>query len=157
MEASKNMASYTDNLRNYNSISQILENMKTAYFYHAEHTGKVLPKGWDMVELEKTVPPRGAKGMTLPTEEEDPDYHLEPIDKLDPTFMGLKQIEEYMDKFYKELGELKEIQEKGTAKDYTRAKMDRREALESKFSEFDIERDARLGKKRWIQEKRRNQ
>ena len=48
--------------------------------------------------------------------------NLEPIDKLDPTVMGLKRIEEYMDKFDKELGELKEIQQKGTAKDYTRAK-----------------------------------
>ena len=121
--------------------------MKTAYFYHAERTGKILPKGWDMVELAKTVPPRGAKEMALPTEEEDPDYHPEPIDKLDPTFMGLKQIEEYMVKFDKELGELKEIQEKGAIKDYTRAKMNRREALESKFSEFDIEREARLVKR----------
>ena len=133
VDASKNTSSYNDNLRNYNSISQILENMKTAYFYIAELTGKVLPKGWDTVELTKTVPPRGAKGMTFPTEKEDPDYHPEPIDKLDPTFIGLKQIEEYMDKFDKELGELKEIQEKGTAKDYTRAKMNRKEALESKF------------------------
>ena len=90
--------------------------MKTAYFYYAEHTGKVLPKGWDTVELAKTVPPRGAKGMRIPAEEEDPDYHLEPIDKLDPTIMGFKQIEEYMDKFDKELGELKEIQEKRDSK-----------------------------------------
>ena len=58
--------------------------------------------------------------------------------------MGLKQIEEYMDKFDRQLGELKEIQVKGTARDYTRAKMNRREELENKFSEFEIERDIRL-------------
>ena len=40
--------------------------------------------------------------------------------------------------------ELKKIQEKGTAKDYTRVKMNRREELENKFSEFEIEREVRL-------------
>ena len=147
VDSSKNTSSYNDNLRNYNSISQILENMKTAYFYYAEHTGKVLPKGWDMVELAKAVLPKGAKGMRIPAEEDDPDYHLEPIDKWDATTMGLKQIKEYMDKFDKELGELKKIMEKGTAKDYTRAKMNRREELENKFSEFDIERENRLARR----------
>ena len=97
-----------------------------------------------MVDLAKAVPPKGARGMRIPTEEDDPDYHPEPIDKLDPTSMDLKQIEEYMEKFDRELGELKEIQEKGTARDYTRAKMNRREELENKFSEFEIERDIRL-------------
>ena len=147
VEASKNTTSYNDNLRKYNSMSQILENMKTAYFYHAKCIGKVLSEGWDMVELAKAVPPRGARGMKTPIEDDDPDYHPEPIDKLDPTTMGLKRIEEYMDKFDKELEELKEIQQKETAKDYTRAKMNRREELENKFSEFEIEREVRLARR----------
>ena len=109
METSKATPLYQDNLRKYHSISQILENMKTAYIHHAECTGKVLSKGWDTVDLAKAVPPKGARGMKIPTKEVDPDYHPEPIDKLDPTSMGFKQIEEYMDKFDKELGELKEI------------------------------------------------
>ena len=48
--------------------------MKTAYAQHAEHIGKTLPEGWDMVNLEKSVPPRRARGMGIPIEE-DPDYH----------------------------------------------------------------------------------
>ena len=71
--------------------------------------------------------------------DDDPDYHPEPIDKLDPTVMELEQIEEYIDKFDKEVGELKEIQEKGTARDYTRAKMKRQTELEEKFDQFEIE------------------
>ena len=125
-------------MRRYNSISKILENMKTAYHYHAKWVGKVLPEGWDMVELEKSIPPKGAKGMSI-IEDDDPDYHPEPIDKLDPTVMELEQIEEYMDKFDKEVGELKEIQEKGTSRDYTRAKMKRQTELEEKFDQFEIE------------------
>ena len=48
VEVSKNTPSYDDNLQRCNSISQILENMKTAYYYHAKHVGKVLPEEWDM-------------------------------------------------------------------------------------------------------------
>ena len=88
-----------------------------------------------MVELGKPIPPKGAKGMSII---DDPDYHPEPIDKLDPTLMELKQIEEYMDKFNKEVGELKEMQEKGTAREYTRAKMNRQTELEEKFDQFEI-------------------
>ena len=143
-DASKNTASYKNNLKKHNSISQILENMKTAYFYHAKRIGKVLPEGWDKVNLAKTVPPKGAKGMKFPIEEDDSYYNPEPIDKIDPSVLSLQQIEDYMDKFDRELGELKEIQEKGTAKDYTRAKMNRREELGNKCSEFDTERDIRL-------------
>ena len=66
--------------------------MKTAYICHAEHTGKVLPEGWDMVNLAKPIPPRGAKGMKIVVEE-DPDYHPVPINHLDPKTIGLKQIE----------------------------------------------------------------
>ena len=147
VDASKNTASYNNNLKKHYSISQILENMKTAYFYHAKCIGKVLPEGWDKLNLAKTVPPKGAKGIKFPIEEDDPNYNPEPIDKLDPSVLSLQQIEDYMDKFDRELGELKEVQEKGTAKDYTRAKMNRREELENKFSQFDTERDIRLASK----------
>ena len=112
-----------------------------------------MPEGWDMVELEKPIAPKGAKGMSI-NEDDDPDYHPEPIDKLDPTVMELKQIEEYMDKFDKEVGELKEIQEKGTAKDYTRAKMRRQTELEEKFDQFEIEREVRLQKIRESREEK---
>ena len=75
--------------------------------------------------IRETYPTQRSKGMKITTEDDNPDYHPEPIDKLDPTLMELREIEEYMDKFDKEVGELKEILEKGTAKDYTRTKMKR--------------------------------
>ena len=85
--------------------------------------------------------------------EEDPDYHPEPISHLDPTTIGLKQIESCMTMFDAEVGELNKIRETGTAKEYTRAKMKRKEELEDKFTEFEIERDNRLasrgGSKSW--------
>ena len=49
-----------------------------------------------------------------------------------------------MTMFDKEVGEINKIREKGTAKEYTRAKMNRRDELEDKFAEFEIERDNRL-------------
>ena len=60
VEASRGTMRYTDNLKNCHSINQIFENMKTAYIHHAECTGKVLPEGWDTVNLAKPIPPRGA-------------------------------------------------------------------------------------------------
>ena len=113
--------------------------MKMAYIHYAEPTGKVLPEGWDTVDLAKAVSPKGARGMRIPAEEDDPDYHPEPINLI--PLVLVSKIEEYMDKFDRELGELKEIQEKGKARDYTRAKRNRREELENKFSEFEIDRD----------------
>ena len=58
--------------------------------------------------------------------------------------MGLKQIEKYMIMFEKEIEEINKIREKGTAREYTRAKMDRREELENKLAEFEIEKEDRL-------------
>ena len=52
--------------------------------------------------------------------------------------MNLEQIEEYMDQFNKEVEELKEMQEKGTAREYTQAKMKRQTELEEKFDQFEI-------------------
>ena len=75
---------------------------------------------------------------------EDPYYHPEPIDKLDPTITGIKTLEKYMDKFDKEIGELIELQQKGTAKEYTAAKMKRRNDLEEKLVEFEMEREVWL-------------
>ena len=106
--------------------------MKTANFHHAQHTGKPLPEGWDTVGLQEPDPARGivapvpARGMATPVNYKDPDYNPELIDKLDPSIMGIKTLEEYIDKFDKELGELKEIQLKGTAKDFTTAKRNRK-------------------------------
>ena len=40
--------------------------------------------------------------------------------------------------------EINKIQETGTAKDYTKAKMNRRNELEDKIAEFEIERENRL-------------
>ena len=128
VEASRGMTSYTDNFKNCNSINQIFENMKTAYLHHAECTGKELPKGWDTVNLAKPIPPKGAKGIGS-LEDEDPDYHPIPISHLNPKTMGFKQIEKYLSMFEKEVGELLEIREKGSAKEYTRAKMARRKNL----------------------------
>ena len=81
VEASKGTKRYNDNLKHCNSINQIFENMKTAYIRHAERTGKVLPEGWDTVNLAKPISPRGAKGMQVPVEE-DPNYHPVPIKHL---------------------------------------------------------------------------
>ena len=58
--------------------------------------------------------------------------------------MGFKQIEKYLSMFEKEVGELLEIHKKRSAKQYTRAKIARREELEDKITEFEIERDIRL-------------
>ena len=90
VEASKDTASYNENLKRCNSISQILENMKTAYYYYAECTGKVLPKGWDTVNLAKPILPRGARGIKIPIEQDDPDYHPEPISHLNPKNHGIQ-------------------------------------------------------------------
>ena len=108
-----------------------------------ERTGKELPEGWDTVNLAKPIPPEGAKGVGSP-EDEDPDYHPTPIGHLNPNTMRFKQIEKYLSMFEKEVEELLEIHEKGSAKEYTRAKMARREELEDKIAEFEIERDIRL-------------
>ena len=108
VEKSKGTKRYNDNLKHCNSINQIFENMKTAYIRHAERTGKVLPEGWDTVNLAKPTSPRGAKGMQVPVEE-DPNYHPVPIKHLNPKTMGLKQIEKYMIMFEKEVKEINEI------------------------------------------------
>ena len=76
--------------------------MKMAYVQHVECTGKTLPEGWDTVNLEKPVVPRGAKGMTI-LSEEDPGYPQESIDHLDPSTMGLKEIEKYISLLDKEV------------------------------------------------------
>ena len=55
-----------------------------------------------------------------------------------------KEIEKYMSLFDKEVEEISKIQETGTAKDYTKAKMNRRDELESKIAEFEIEKENRL-------------
>ena len=49
-----------------------------------------------------------------------------------------------MNQFDEELGKLKEIQQKGTAREFTVAKMKRIEELEEKFSEFEVEREIYL-------------
>ena len=77
-------------------------------------------------------------------EEEDPDYYPVPINHLNPKTMGLKQIEKYMTMFDKDVGELNKLREKENAIEYTRAKMNRREELENKLAEFEIERENRL-------------
>ena len=110
----------------FNSIHQAFENMKTNYFRHAQKTGKVLSEGWDTVDLQKPATHKGAKGldtsgsakgMSTPANIEDPDYNPEPIDHFNPTIIGVSTLEKYMDLFDKELGELKEIQQTGTAKE----------------------------------------
>ena len=95
VETSRGTTNYVANLQNCHSINQIFENMKMAYIQHAEHTGKTLPEGWDTVNLAKPVIPRGAKGMKI-LSGEDPGYHPESIDHLDPSTMGLKEIEKYI-------------------------------------------------------------
>ena len=146
VEASRKTEKYMENLKRCSSINQIFERMRSAYFHHAEHTGKVLPKGWDTVKLAEPIPVKGVKGMRMMTEE-DPDYHPEPISHLDPTTMGLNQIEDYMTMFDAEVGELNKIRETGTVREYTKAKIKRKEELEDKFIEFEIERDNRLAKR----------
>ena len=143
VEKSKGTKRYNDNLKHYHSINQIFENMKTAYIHHAKRTGKVLPEGWDTVNLAKPTSSGGAKGMQVPVED-DPNYHPVPIKHLNPKTMGLKQIEKYMIMFEKEIKEINKIREKGTVREYTRPKMDRREELENKLAEFEIEKEDRL-------------
>ena len=75
---------------------------------------------------------------TAPVDEEDPDYNPEPIDNLDPLIIGIKTLEKYMDKFDKELEELRELHLKGTAKDLNRMKRHRKNELESKCFEFEV-------------------
>ena len=84
--------------------------------------------------------------MTLPVEE-DPDYHLAPIHHLNPQTMGFKQLQKHIDMLSKEVQELDEIRDKGTAKDYTKVKMKGREELENKIAELEIEREERLEKR----------
>ena len=119
--------------------------MKSAYSQHAQRTGKVLPEGWDTVKLAEAVLPTGVKGMKRVTEE-DPDYQPEPIHFLDPTIMGMRQIEDYLMKFETELEELNRLRETGTARDYTKAKMDRKVRLEDKIAVFEVEKENRLAK-----------
>ena len=137
----------------FNSMQQILENMKIAYLNHAQRTGRVLPEGWDMVGLHKPEPSKGAKGLATSStmtgastlaDIDDPDYKPEPISHLNPKVMGVSVLEKYMDQFDEELGEFKEIQQKGTAREFTIAKMKRMEELKEKCSEFEIEREIHL-------------
>ena len=85
--------------------------------------------------------------MTLPVEE-DPDYHPAPIQHLNPRMMGFKQLQKHIDMLSKEVKELDEIREKGTAKDYTKVRYKRKEELEDKIAKFEIEREERLEKRR---------
>ena len=120
--------------------------MKTAYAEHAKRVGKILPQDWDTVGLEKPMLPRGAKGMEFPIEH-DPNYHPEPISHLKPKDMGMKEIEKHIVQFEKEIQELNKIREKGTAKEYTKAKMERRDELENKLAEFEIEKEDRIARR----------
>ena len=81
--------------------------------------------------------------MGIPIEE-DPDYHPEPIDHLDPSTTGMKELEKYIFQFDREVQEINKIRETGTAKDYTKAKMNRRSELKNKMAEFEIEKENRL-------------
>ena len=145
VEASKNTIRCIENMRKLNSMTQILENLKTNYLNHAKHTGKILPDGWDTVGLQQPPSPKGAtgaaRGLNIP---KDPNYNPELIDHLDPKVMSLKKLEDYQEKFDKEIGELAELQAKRSAKEYTAAKMQRKNNLEEKFVEFDMEREVSL-------------
>ena len=146
VENTRNTTHYVANLQKCHSIGQILENMKMAYAEHAKHVGKTLPKDWDTAGLEKPILPRGARGMKIPVEQ-DPDYHPEPISHLKPNDMGVKEIEKCIAQFEKEIQELNKICEKGTAKEYTKAKMERRNRLENKLAEFEIEKEDRIARR----------
>ena len=74
-------------------------------------------------------------------EVEDPDYHPEPISDLHPSGMSDVTLEQYLEKFAKELNELEELHQKGTVKDFTSAKRDRKYKLEDKYHEFMAERN----------------
>ena len=56
----------------------------------------------------KPVPPRGARGMVIPTKE-DPDYHPEPIDHMDLSTMGMQELEKYIAQFDREVQEINKI------------------------------------------------
>ena len=88
VETTRNTTQYVANLQKCHSIGQILENMKTAYAEHAKRVGKILPRDWDTVGLEKPTLPRGARGMEIPIER-DLDYNPEPISHLKPNSMGM--------------------------------------------------------------------
>ena len=79
--------------------------------------------------------------------EQDPRYHPEPISHLKPNDMGMKEIEKCIAQFEKEIQELNEIREKGTAKEYTKAKMERRNELKNKLAEFEIEKEDRVARR----------
>ena len=145
VENTRNTTRYVANLQKCHSIGQILENMKTAYGQHAQHVGKILPEGWDTVGLEKPILPRGARGMEILIKH-DPDYHPEPISHLKPNTMGMREIEKYIAQFEREVQEINKIRETRTAKEYTKAKMERRDELENKMAEFEIEKENRLAR-----------
>ena len=145
VETTRGTTDYVASLQECHSIGQILENMKTAYAQHAECIGKSLPEGWDTVNLEKPNLPRGTRGMGVRIEE-DPDYHPEPIDHLKPSTMGMRELDKYIAQFEREVQEINKIRETGTAKEYTKAKMERRNELENKMAEFEIEKENRLAK-----------
>ena len=100
VETSWDTSRHAINLMIFNSIQQILENMKTAYSKYVQRTGRVLPEGWDTVGLQKPEPSKGAKalatpstvkGTSTPADIDDPDYNPEPICHLDPTVMGASE------------------------------------------------------------------
>ena len=104
VENTRHTTRYFANLQKCHSIGQIFENMKMAYVQYAQHVGKVLPEGWDTVDLEEPILPRGARGIGPLIE--DPDYHPEPISHLNPSTMGMRKIDEYIAKFEKEVQEI---------------------------------------------------
>ena len=59
----------------------------------------------------------------------------------------MKEIEKHIVQFEKEIQELNKIREKGTAKEYTKAKMERRDELENKLAEFEIEKEDRIARR----------
>ena len=150
VETTRGSNNYVENLQKCSSIEQIFENMKKAYSQHAKNIGKTLPEGWDTVNLAEPVASSGVKGMNIPIHE-DPNYHPKPISHLKPNTMGFKEIEKYIALFEKEVQEINKIWDTGTAKDFTKAKMKRREELEDKIAEFEIEQEnrrANVGEKR---------
>ena len=78
--------------------------------------------------------------------EQDPDYHPQPISHLNPSTMGMQEIDKYIAQFEREVQEINKIRETGTAKEYTKAKMERRNELKNKMAEFEIEKENRLAR-----------
>ena len=89
-----------------------MENLKQSYTVHAQRTGKVLPE--DTVGLQEPI-----LLSAIVSADDDPDFHAEPIDHIDPSILSFKAFNENMNKLNIEIEKLRAVKHNGIPEAFT--------------------------------------